>query len=217
MRLAHRGDWRVAPENSLAAFAAALRKPGCDGVELDVRGASDGVPVVLHDATLRRVQGVPTRASQLTAAEAATHGVPALADALAAIGRQAFVDVELKEWLPAAVDVLEAARGHNGELQGAVVSSFDADVHARLREHRPAWRRWLNTAELDGSVLSRARELGCAGIAAEWHAIDRRAVAATQAAHLELAAWTVRRRPTYDRLARLGVVAICAEAAALDG
>jgi glycerophosphoryl diester phosphodiesterase len=36
-------------------------------------------------------------------------------------------------------------------------------------------------------------------------------------AGLEVAAWTVRRRATYRRLERLGVVAICAEAAALDG
>ena len=38
-----------------------------------------------------------------------------------------------------------------------------------------------------------------------------------RAAGLEVVAYTVRRRSTYDRLARLGVIAICAEAAALDG
>jgi hypothetical protein len=32
-----------------------------------------------------------------------------------------------------------------------------------------------------------------------------------------VAAWTVRRRSTFDRLARLGVVAVCAEAAGLEG
>ena len=46
LRLAHRGDWRVAPENTLDAFLAAMRIPGCDGVELDVRLSRDGVPVV---------------------------------------------------------------------------------------------------------------------------------------------------------------------------
>jgi glycerophosphoryl diester phosphodiesterase len=38
-----------------------------------------------------------------------------------------------------------------------------------------------------------------------------------EAAGLEVATWTVRRRPTYRRLERLGVAAICVEAAALDG
>ena len=47
-------------------------------------------------------------------------------------------------------------------------------------------------------------------------AIDRRGVDAARAAGLDVAAWTVRRRPTFDRLARLGVVAVCVEGRALD-
>ena len=62
-----------------------------------------------------------------------------------------------------------------------------------------------------------AVELGCRAIAADWRAIDPGSAARVRAAGLELAAWTVRRRASYDRLARLGVVAVCVEAAALDG
>lgn len=51
--IAHRGSSANAPENTLAAFARAL-KDGADGLELDVRLASDSVPVVIHDSTLRR-------------------------------------------------------------------------------------------------------------------------------------------------------------------
>ena len=57
LRLAHRGDWRAAPENSLAALTAALANPACDGIEFDVRASSDRVPVCNHDATLERVHG----------------------------------------------------------------------------------------------------------------------------------------------------------------
>ena len=35
--------------------------PGCDGLEFDVRRSRDGVPVLLHDETLERVQGRPDR------------------------------------------------------------------------------------------------------------------------------------------------------------
>ncbi|MFN2579189.1 MAG: glycerophosphodiester phosphodiesterase [Pyrinomonadaceae bacterium] len=49
--IGHRGAAAVAPENTLASFARALRD-GADGIELDVRLAGDGVPVVIHDATL---------------------------------------------------------------------------------------------------------------------------------------------------------------------
>jgi hypothetical protein len=69
LRLAHRGDWRRAPENTIGAFLAALEVPGCDGLELDVRAAAGGVPVVIHDDSLARVQGVALRVADLTADE----------------------------------------------------------------------------------------------------------------------------------------------------
>ena len=51
---AHRGFKTVAPENSLAAFGAAIAM-GADEIELDVRFTRDGVPVVAHDSNLDRV------------------------------------------------------------------------------------------------------------------------------------------------------------------
>src|SRR4051812_17116518 len=51
--IGHRGAAAVAPENTLVSFEKALRD-GADGIEFDVRLASDDVPVVIHDATLRR-------------------------------------------------------------------------------------------------------------------------------------------------------------------
>jgi glycerophosphoryl diester phosphodiesterase len=61
--IGHRGASALAPENTLAAFSRALAD-GAAGVELDVRLAGDGVPVVIHDATLRRTglcEGVVAR------------------------------------------------------------------------------------------------------------------------------------------------------------
>lgn len=51
--LAHRGDSRAAPENTLPAFESALRL-GVDLVELDYHQSADGVPVVFHDDELDR-------------------------------------------------------------------------------------------------------------------------------------------------------------------
>jgi len=51
--LGHRGARLVAPENTLAAFHAALVE-GADGVELDVRQTADGVLVCFHDSGLGR-------------------------------------------------------------------------------------------------------------------------------------------------------------------
>ena len=51
--IAHRGDSKLAPENTLPAFASAV-KARADLVELDYFHSADGVPVVIHDATLDR-------------------------------------------------------------------------------------------------------------------------------------------------------------------
>lgn len=51
--IGHRGASALAPENTLAAFTQAFRDKA-DGIEFDVRLARDGVPVVIHDATLKR-------------------------------------------------------------------------------------------------------------------------------------------------------------------
>jgi glycerophosphoryl diester phosphodiesterase len=216
LRLAHRGDWRRAPENTVAALLAALAVPGCDGVEFDVRSSSDGVPILLHDETLERVQGRPERASALSADALGDLGVPTLADVLDALPRRAFLDVELKgDPGRAVVEVLAAGRGPT--LANAVVSSFDPAALERVGALAPDWPRWLNATDLAPATIAAAIELGCRGISADWRAIDRAGVARAGAADLDLAAWTVRRRPTVARLARLGIVAVCVEGAALDG
>jgi len=48
---AHRGVARIAPENTLAAFSAAL-DAGAAALELDVHLTRDGKGVVIHDDTL---------------------------------------------------------------------------------------------------------------------------------------------------------------------
>lgn len=216
LRLAHRGDWRRAPENTLPALLAALEVPACDGLEFDVRVSTDGVPILLHDDTLARVQGRPERADALTADALGDLGVPTLAEVLAAVPRRAFLDVELKgDHGRAVVEVLAAGRGAG--LTNAVVSSFAPETLERVAGLAPTWPRWLNTADLTPATVAAARDLGCRGVAAEWRAINPGSAARVRAAGLDLAAWTVRRRPTFDRLAGLGVVAVCVEATALDG
>ena len=52
--VAHRGDWRNHPENSLAAIESAIRM-GVDVMELDLKMTKDSVLVLSHDATLDRM------------------------------------------------------------------------------------------------------------------------------------------------------------------
>lgn len=70
MIVGHRGASTLAPENTLAAFARAL-DDGAHGIEFDVRLAGDGVPVVIHDATLRRTGMKPGEVGLMTSRELA--------------------------------------------------------------------------------------------------------------------------------------------------
>lgn len=193
-----------------------MEVPTCDGIELDVRRARDGVAVCNHDATLLRVHGIDRRVDELTSAELERIGVPTLARALEAVPRRAFLDVELKgDPGRAAFEALVAGRGPG--LERAVVSSFEPATLERLAGWAPTWPRWLNADDASARTIGTAIALGCRGVSVEWHALTTATIGRAREAGLDVAAWTVRRRPTARRLDRLGVVAICAEAAALDG
>jgi glycerophosphoryl diester phosphodiesterase len=197
-------------------MSAALAIPACDGLEFDVRSSADAIPVLLHDTTLVRVQHLDAAVRDLTAAELAAHGIPTLEAVLAAVSADAFLDVELKgEPIAGVVEVLERERGP--QLERAVVSSFEAGTLRWLHEQRPSWPLWLNALSLSPLVLGAAREIGCAGVSAEWTSIDAAGMARARREGLEVAAWTLRDLDAYHRLEALGVRAICVEAAALDG
>ncbi len=66
--IAHRGSSANAPENTLAAFQKAIDEQA-DGIEFDVRLAKDGVPVIFHDATLKRLAKIKNRVDDFTAEE----------------------------------------------------------------------------------------------------------------------------------------------------
>ena len=87
--VAHRGNPYVHRENTLTSLRSAVRA-GADAVEIDVRLTSDGVPMLLHDATLKRLWGPDQPLGELTAAQArrlTSGGVPSLGEALAETGR----------------------------------------------------------------------------------------------------------------------------------
>ena len=68
---AHRGGAKLAPENTMAAFANGVVL-GSDGLECDVHLSRDGVPVVIHDRTLDRTTNATGPVADRTAAELAT-------------------------------------------------------------------------------------------------------------------------------------------------
>jgi glycerophosphoryl diester phosphodiesterase len=142
---AHRGASAVAPENSMAAFRAAM-EAGATYAELDVQRTRDGRIVVVHDGDLLRMGGDPRKVAGLTAAEIAAIDIgrrhqppfpgehpPTLEEVIAAVRGRMKLNVELKYNVPdpgLAPAVIELLRREDF-LDEVVITSLD---YAALRQ-----------------------------------------------------------------------------------
>lgn len=156
--IAHRGYSAGAPENTLAAFEAALRV-GADLLELDVAMDAEGIPVVIHDDTLERTSDALGNVADLTAAQLRSidagswfspaytgQRIPTLADVVALVARHpgAGLLVEFKgSWSPAEVHVAAAVVRAGGIADRSILQSFDRGTVAALRDVAPDVRRAL--------------------------------------------------------------------------
>jgi glycerophosphoryl diester phosphodiesterase len=171
----HRGASADAPENTLAAFDLALAQ-GADGVEFDVRLARDGVPIVIHDATLRRTARLDARVDSLTSSElgrldasswftrrspsACPHpsraGIPTLDETLALVAqRSRVVYVELKseaeeDYAALAAAVVGVVRRHD-LAERAVIKCFQHEALREVKRLAPE----LRTAALFERAIAR--------------------------------------------------------------
>lgn len=66
--VAHRGDWRNAPENSIQAIQRSIQI-GADIVEIDVQKTKDGHLVLMHDKTIDRTTSGKGKVEDYTLAE----------------------------------------------------------------------------------------------------------------------------------------------------
>lgn len=121
--LAHRGYHADAPENTMGAFAAAV-KLGVDGIETDVRLSADDKLVIIHD----RVSPKKRAVAELTHRELAGdigQPVPLLADILDAFPDVLWnIEIKTPQAWPAAARVLAEYQGKRRLL----VTSFRHDV-----------------------------------------------------------------------------------------
>ena len=147
-KYAHRGLHNESrPENSLAAFQAALENGY--GIELDVHLLKDGTLAVMHDFSLKRTTGCEGNIEDLTAAELSLYRlegtdepIPTLEQVLQLFDGKAPMIVELKvagknyPALSAAVcDLLDKYPGVYG------LESFDPRCVRWLCKHRPDFIR----------------------------------------------------------------------------
>lgn len=212
---AHRGASAMAPENTLAAFAAAV-ECGADGLELDIHLSRDGVPVVIHDETLERTsdghglvrdkswpQLQRLDAGSWYAEEFAGETIPALENILQIFGGLVRLNLEIKEF-DAGLAVLDLLKRFPDA--DCVVSSFDYRLLERLR----CADRRLPIALLFASgnwrdAVRLARALRAVAFHPEAAQVGRLMITACRQAQLPVYVWTVDSPPDARSLFRSGV------------
>lgn len=142
---AHRGlfDTKTdAPENSLPAFQKAVEAGY--GIELDVQLSKDGIPVVFHDASLKRMCGVEgnvwdyplSELKQLKLADSNAE-VPTLAEVLDVVDGKVPLIIEYKLYVPQTKVcrlVNDLLRSYTGAY---CIESFHPLALLWYRRHRP--------------------------------------------------------------------------------
>ena len=231
--IGHRGVSAVAPENTMAAFREAIAV-GADGIEFDVRLTLDGVPVVIHDSTLRRTGGLPQRIADLTRAEVAkvdvgswfsrsfaNETVPSLAELFTLFeSNDSTLYLEMKcdsaaEYAPLAAACCELIdqRGLKGRV---VVECFQLPALKIVRELSSD----LKTVALfepsisnpsvlsDQSIINKAVDVGAAALALHHRLARRSLIEKAKDLGLHIAVWTVDDPAWLERARTLGIDAL---------
>jgi glycerophosphoryl diester phosphodiesterase len=165
---AHRGASARCPENTLAAFRAAV-EAGADSVEFDIRLSADGEVVAIHDSSVDRTTDGRGEVHGLTLAELrsldagswkspdfAGERIPTLDEALAELALAPRINVELKTEDPRiaerTAEAIERRRLHHRIM----VSSFHLPHLLAIKNRLPGvWthlflEEWLSEGFWEG-------------------------------------------------------------------
>ena len=200
MGFAHRGlHGPGIPENSLAAFRAALDIGA--GIECDVRLSADGQVMVFHDHDLKRLCASAlaveaTRAEMLESQKLYDSGehIPRLSELLDLVGGRAPLLIELKCRSGNALRLARTVAAEMESYSGPVgIMSFEPKAVKWFARHRPKQRRGLVISERAGAL---DRWSGIRNAAPHFLAVDLAAIArpwvAKQHAKRWVYSWTIR-------------------------
>ena len=232
--IAHRGAGKLAPENTLAAFRVGAGH-GYRAFECDVKLSADGVPFLLHDATLQRT--TPARGtaaerswSELSRIDAggwhsrafAGEPIPSF-DAIAHFClRNGFaLNVEIKptpgqELETGQVVGREATRLWAADRSGAALpplfSSFRPESLQGARETAPHVPRARLLDTLWSGWFEMAQSLGCVACVTNYNLMDRALIDQLHGANMRALVYTVNDPAEAHRLVALGIDGIITDA-----
>jgi glycerophosphoryl diester phosphodiesterase len=228
--IAHRGAGRLAPENTLAAFRVGASH-GYRAFECDVKLSADGVPFLLHDATLDRTTPERGVAGERTWSELsrldtgswhsrayAGEPIPSLAAIARYVRRNGFaLNVEIKPTPglehATGVEVGRAARElWHGADRPPLFSSFRPDALLGAREAAPGIPRALLVDTLWNGWFEMARSLDCVAVVANYGLMDAALVAQLHGAGLRALCYTVNDPAPASQLVAMGIDGLITDA-----
>ncbi|GBD33183.1 MAG: glycerophosphoryl diester phosphodiesterase [Gemmatimonadales bacterium] len=207
--IAHRGASAYEPENSLAAFRKAVRL-GADGIELDVHATADGKLAVIHDGVLDgRAIGSQEWSSVRRHRLPNGEPVPALEEALDAIGEGVLVFVEVKALPPWFDQALLGALERAPAPGNCRVHAFDHRIVRRLRTKRPDLRCGVLSASYPVDPLRQVSDAMASDLWQEESMIDAELLELAARREISVYAWTVDSPERMRLLASWGVSGVC--------
>ena len=228
--IAHRGAGRLAPENTLAAMRVGAAH-GYRAFECDAKLSADGVPFLLHDATLDRTTPERGVAGERTWAELsrldaggwhsrtyAGEPIPSLEAVARWIVRNGHaLNVEIKPTPGterATGEAVGAAcqRLWSGVWPRPLLSSFKPDALEGARAAARAIPRALLVDTATPGWLETACALDCVAVVANHALVDAAWIAALRAAGLRALCYTVNDPAAAHRLVALGIDGIITDA-----
>lgn len=138
MIIAHRGNWRNAPENSLQGYKQCI-DGGIDGIEIDVHMTKDSAIVIMHDDTLDRTTTGKGLVSDYTLEQikqlnlkspigvVTRQKVPTLDEVLDLCKDKVLIQVD--KWQPIKEKVIEVIRNHNMQRLVILRGTFDSKTY----------------------------------------------------------------------------------------
>jgi len=228
--IAHRGAGKLAPEHTLAAFRVGAAH-GWHAFECDVKLSADGVPFLLHDATLERTtpeRGVAGERpwSELSRLDAggwhsrayAGEPIPSLDAVARYLRRNAFaLDLEIKPTpgvdLATGVAVGQAVqRLWAGDALPPLLSSFQPEALQGARDSAPELPRALLADTPWDGWFEVAGALGCVAVITNHEWMDAAVIQRLHAAGLRALCYTVKDPQRARHLLGLGIDGLITDA-----
>jgi glycerophosphoryl diester phosphodiesterase len=220
MITAHRGSSSSAPENTISAIYRAI-EDGAGYAEIDVQMSEDGVVIVYHDRTLKKLGNttainklqyneiIHADAGQWFDNEFTGERIPRLEEIMEIAMNKIKLNIELKMYDPVSLlpDAVVRLIEINGFVNNCIVTSFDENAIRRIKKLNPNIKTGLivkSHRQINKQFLNSDINI----ISVKSHIVNSNLMKKTAKHNKEVHVWTVNDEKEMKRMLKAGVASI---------